>query len=107
MLCRFRKAEARIEQKEQWARLRKFKAAARASLGNKTRSGGGEIPNSRQADHSCEKADHENVEGMGVGVVQMSRQHDRCCTLHEFVGVGHSILLQHEENRKAPPGFAL
>jgi len=30
MLRRYRKAEARIEQKEQWARLRKFKAPAKS-----------------------------------------------------------------------------
>ena len=50
MLRRFRKADARIEQKEQWARIRKFKAAARTSsvLGNeRSICGGGEIPNSR------------------------------------------------------------
>jgi hypothetical protein len=50
MLRRYLKAEARIEQQEQWARLRKFKAAAKAlsALGNDARSvSGGEIPNSR------------------------------------------------------------
>ena len=85
---KLRRLDVRMEQKERWARLRKFKAAARTSLGNETRSGGSEIPNSRQADHGCEKADHENVEATGVGV-------------------GHSILHHYEENRKAPPAFAL
>jgi hypothetical protein len=59
-----------------------FKSAARMprALGNEARSmcGGGEIPNSRQADQGSEKAEHENVEAMGVGV-------------------GHSILHEHEE----------
>jgi len=57
----------------------------RRSLGNETR--GGQIPNGRQADHGCKKADQENVQRVGVGVVG---------------GVGHGILLEHDENRKAP-----
>ena len=56
-------------------------ARASSDLGNDGSSvRGGEIPNSRQADHGCEKADHENVKRVGVGVV------------------GHSILPKHEEN---------
>ena len=50
LLRRYRQNDARMEQKEQWARIRKFKAAARTSsvLGNeRSICGGGEIPNSR------------------------------------------------------------
>jgi hypothetical protein len=49
MLRKYRKHDARVAQKLEWERIRKFKAPAKASLGNKTRSvcGGGEIPNSR------------------------------------------------------------
>ena len=42
-------------------------------------SGGGEVPNGRQTDHGSGKAVDQNVKGVGVGV-------------------GHSILHQHEEN---------
>jgi hypothetical protein len=48
-LRRFRKLDAQIEQKEQGARIRKFKSGA---LGNQTRSSvsiGGEVPNCRKA----------------------------------------------------------
>ena len=41
--------------------------------------GGGEVPNGRQTDHGSGKAVDQNVKGVGVGV-------------------GHSILHQHEEN---------
>jgi hypothetical protein len=50
VLRRSRKIDVRIEQKEQWARIRKFKASARTSLGNEARSsvgGFGEVPNGR------------------------------------------------------------
>jgi hypothetical protein len=49
MLRKNRKHDARVAQKLEWERIGKFKAPAKASLGNKTRSvcGGGEIPNSR------------------------------------------------------------
>jgi hypothetical protein len=54
-------------------------------LGDQTRrSVGGEIPNCRKADHGSGKAANQNVKGVGVGV-------------------GHSILHQHEENCKAAP----
>jgi hypothetical protein len=50
-LRRYRKIEAQMDQKEGWARIRKFNAAAGKSvaLSNQTRSicAGGEIPNSQ------------------------------------------------------------
>jgi len=74
-----------MEQKERRAHIRTFKAAARKSraLGNEA-SGvcGGEMPNRQQADQSSNKANHENVGRVA----------------QEFVGVGHNILHQHEEN---------
>ena len=82
MLRRLRKKEAEEALKDQWARLRKFKAARSPTpLGHETSSvrGGREVPNRRQADHGCHKAGDQNVQGVGVGV-------------------GHSILHQHEEN---------
>ena len=55
----------------------------RKGLGNETRSSigsFGEVPNCWQRNHGSKKADNQNVQRMGVGVV------------------GHSILHHHEEN---------
>jgi hypothetical protein len=65
------------------------------SLRSQTRSslrGGGEVPNSRQADDGSEKADHQNVEAVGVRSVHMTREDDRFCTLYEKVGHGASSI---------------
>jgi hypothetical protein len=61
---------------------------------------GDEIPSDLQTHHHGEKANHEDVEATCIGTVHISRHNDRCSALHEFVGVGHSILHQDEENRK-------
>ena len=66
-------------------------ASPSASLCNEARRSG--VPNNREAEHGRQQADNENVKRVSAVV--------------GFFGVGHSILHQHEENRKPSTEFAL